>query len=125
MTLRLGSVLLLTAVLVGVSVEALGGMRVGGTTEEKAPTPEVQAIVDAVKPQVEARLGLNQPLEQMTLLGFKTQVVAGINYFCKVDIGEDDVAHLRIYQGFDQNVELHGVLYPKGRDHPIEYFEAS
>ncbi|XP_045119876.1 cystatin-A-like [Portunus trituberculatus] len=121
MTLRLCSVLFLTMVLVGECVEGLGMMVPGGTSPEKSPTPEVQAMVDAVKPQVEERLG--RQVDQMTLLGFKTQVVAGINYFAKVDIGEDDVVHLRIYKGFDQNVELHGMHYPKGRTHPIEYIE--
>uniref|UniRef100_A0A0P4WC87 Cystatin domain-containing protein n=1 Tax=Scylla olivacea TaxID=85551 RepID=A0A0P4WC87_SCYOL len=117
MTLRLCSVLFLTTVLVGVSVE---GMRPGGTSEEKPPTPEVQALVDAVKPQVEEKLG--RKVDQMTLLGYKTQVVSGINYFVKVDIGEDNVVHLRIYKGFDHNVKLHGMQFPKDRSHPIEYF---
>ncbi|XP_063878950.1 cystatin-A-like [Scylla paramamosain] len=117
MTLRLCSVLFLTTVLVGVSVE---GMRPGGTSAEKPPTPEVQALVDAIKPQVEEKLG--RQVDHMTLLSYKTQVVAGINYFAKVDIGEDDVVHLRIYKGFDQNAKLHGIQYPKDRSHPLEYF---
>ena len=45
-----------------------------------------------------------------------------LSLFSQVDIGEEDVVHLRIYRNLDQNVTLHGMQYPKGRDHPIVYF---
>lgn len=119
MTLRLFSIIFLTTVLVGVN-KVDGSMRPGGTSEEKAPTAEVQAIITSIKPQVEAELGRTVP--QLKLLSYKTQVVAGINYFAKVDIGEEDVVHLRVYKDLGQNVSLHSVQHSKGRTDPIEYF---
>lgn len=95
-------------------------MRPGGLSGEKAPTAEVQEIIAAIKPQLEETLG--RPIDELTLLSYKTQVVSGINYFAKVDIGEGDVVHVRVYQGFGQDAELHGVQYPKRRSHPITYF---
>ncbi|KAJ6658317.1 hypothetical protein lerEdw1_020589 [Lerista edwardsae] len=71
-------------------------MKCGGTTDSKAATEETQQIVQEVKAQVEEKEGRN--FEVFQAVEFKTQVVAGMNYFVKVHIGDDEFLHLRIFK---------------------------
>ncbi|KAG0720386.1 Cystatin-A [Chionoecetes opilio] len=71
--------------LVGVRVD--GSSMPGGTSGEKPANPEVQGIIDSIKPELEKQL--EHTLPQLTLLSYKTQVVAGINYFAKMNAGCD------------------------------------
>jgi len=60
-------------------------------------------------------------------LAFKTQVVAGINYFVKVRIS-NYIFHVRIYQRLpheNKAPEVVRVIGPKSETEPIEYFERS
>ena len=81
----------------------------GGTGDEKVADPEVQAVVDSVKNDIVAKLG-SEP-EQLTATHYKTQVVAGKNYFVRVHIGQDKHIHVRIYKHFSGTVALHGVKH--------------
>uniref|UniRef100_A0A674IBB1 Cystatin domain-containing protein n=1 Tax=Terrapene triunguis TaxID=2587831 RepID=A0A674IBB1_9SAUR len=56
-------------------------MIAGGLTEIKPATPEIQEIADQVKPQLEGKENKTYPV--YVALKYKTQVVAGINYFIK------------------------------------------
>uniref|UniRef100_A0A8C3YV69 Cystatin domain-containing protein n=1 Tax=Catagonus wagneri TaxID=51154 RepID=A0A8C3YV69_9CETA len=56
----------------------------GGLTETKPATPEIQEIANTVKPQLEAKT--NQTYEEFEAVEYKTQVVAGINYYIKVRV---------------------------------------
>ena len=53
---------------------------------------------------------------------FPFQVVAGMNYFVKVHIGDDKNVHLRIYRDFKGNVSLHSHQGEKSHEDLIEYF---
>ncbi|KAK3880899.1 hypothetical protein Pcinc_014638 [Petrolisthes cinctipes] len=94
----------------------------GGTSDEQPPNDKVQQIINGVRGEVEQQLG--HPVTGFTLISYKSQVVAGINYFAKVDIGEgeDSMVHIRVYKNLGGNVSLHSIQYPKSRNHPIEYF---
>uniref|UniRef100_A0A8C4U8Z3 Cystatin A n=1 Tax=Falco tinnunculus TaxID=100819 RepID=A0A8C4U8Z3_FALTI len=59
-------------------------MMPGGLSEAKPATPEVQHIVNQVKLQFESRV--NRTYGIFKAIVYKTQVVAGINYFIKVCI---------------------------------------
>lgn len=59
-------------------------MMPGGLSETKPATPEVQDIVNEVKPQFESRE--NRTYGIFKAIVYKTQVVAGTNYFIKVCI---------------------------------------
>ncbi|KAM7132543.1 cystatin-A [Molossus nigricans] len=78
-------------------------MMPGGLTEAKPATPEIQEIVDTVKPQLEEKT--NETYEEFEAVEYKTQVVAGINYFIKVRVGQDTYIHLKIFKPLPQQQE--------------------
>ncbi|XP_025049362.1 cystatin-B-like [Alligator sinensis] len=49
-----------------------------------------------VKSQVEEKEGKN--FDVFAAVEFKTQVVAGMNYFIKVHVGNDEFLHLRVFK---------------------------
>ncbi|XP_075760560.1 cystatin-B-like [Pelodiscus sinensis] len=71
-------------------------MKCGGLTGAQAATPETQQIVDEVKLQVEEKEG--KKFEVFNAVEFKTQLVAGINYFIKVHVGNEEFLHLRVFK---------------------------
>ncbi|XP_054019883.1 cystatin-A-like [Dryobates pubescens] len=56
-------------------------MMPGGLSDTKPATPEVQHIADQVKPQLEGRV--NRTFDLFKAIVYRTQVVAGLNYFIK------------------------------------------
>lgn len=97
----------------------------GGTGDVQEATPEVQALVDQVKDDLVASLG--QAPATMHATHFKTQVVAGTNYFVRVHIGDDKHVHVRIYKHFSGSVDLHGVKHGDvggvGAQEELQYFD--
>ncbi|XP_073474182.1 cystatin-A-like [Aquarana catesbeiana] len=96
---------------------------VGGMGEPKEPTAEDQAILDKVKEQYEKQSGTN-PGEFKAIL-VSTQVVAGTNYFFKVDTGEDTYSHVRVFvplPGSDAGPTLVSFQANKTKDDELEYF---
>ena len=79
----------------------------GGLGSEKPADDTVHSIVKQVKTQVEGALG--KTLEQFKPISYKTQVVAGVNYFVKVRTGTNETDHLilRIYKDLQGNVTYH------------------
>jgi len=51
-----------------------------------------------------------------------TQVVAGVNYFVKIDVGGGQYIHARIYKDLQQNLTLNSVQTGKSLGDPIQYF---
>ncbi|KAK4288118.1 hypothetical protein Pmani_038835 [Petrolisthes manimaculis] len=102
----------------------VGGVGVpGGASPEQPPNDQVQQIINNVREEVEKELG--HSVTEFSLISYKTQVVAGTNYFAKVDIGEgeDSMVHIRVYKNLGGNVSLHSIQYPKSRNHSVEYFQ--
>ncbi|NXN14035.1 CYTB protein, partial [Indicator maculatus] len=76
-----------------------------------------------VKPQFESRE--NRTFCIFKAIVYKTQVVAGINYFIKVQVSDDDYVHLKVFQGLsheNQGPSLDGFQTGKTRDDPLTYF---
>ncbi|KAM8820398.1 cystatin-A-like [Eudromia elegans] len=98
-------------------------MMPGGLSDTTPATPEVQHIADQVKPQLEEKenevYGLFQAIE------YRTQVVAGTNYFIKVKVSDGTYVHLRVFQSLpfeNQGPSLTSYQTGKTRCDPLTYF---
>ena len=77
---------------------------VGGVGESKKATPEVQAIVENLKHDASAKLGTTAPFSSFEAVSYKTQVVAGTNYFVKVRVGpSNEHIHVRVFKPLGEN----------------------
>ncbi|XP_004696958.1 cystatin-B [Echinops telfairi] len=71
-------------------------MMLGGTSATKPATAEIQEIVDKVKAQVEEKE--NKTFQVFKAVEYKSQVVAGTNYFIKVHVGNENFMHLNVHE---------------------------
>lgn len=95
----------------------------GGTTEAKDANDEVQKICDEMKPHAEEKAG--KTFEVFDAKSYKTQLVAGTNYFIKVHVGDEEFVHLRVYKmlpHYGGKLELTNMQSSKAHHDPIEYF---
>uniref|UniRef100_A0A8B9STF9 Cystatin domain-containing protein n=1 Tax=Anas platyrhynchos TaxID=8839 RepID=A0A8B9STF9_ANAPL len=95
-------------------------METGGLSETKPATPEVQHIADQVKAEFERRE--DRTFDIFQAIEYRTQVVAGTNYFIKSYTG---YAHLRVFQALPQEKQGPSLVrYQTGktRDDPLDYF---
>lgn len=99
-------------------------MSCGGLGETKAVTEEVKEICEQIRSKFETDLG--RTFSVFEAKSFKSQIVAGVNYFVKVHVGNDEYIHLRIYKplphtGQPPSVASHQL--GKKLENEIEYFE--
>ncbi|XP_068921015.1 cystatin-A1-like [Petaurus breviceps papuanus] len=98
-------------------------MMTGGLSETKSATPEIQDMVDEVKPQFEKKS--NEKYDTFEAIEYKTQVVAGIIYYVKVHLGGDQYVHLKILKPLPHTgepVELLDYQTGKTKDDEVTYF---
>ncbi|XP_040195106.1 cystatin-A [Rana temporaria] len=99
---------------------------VGGLGGVKPATPEVQEICDQFKAEVQQKSGKN--FGTFEAIEFKTQLVAGTNYFIKTHIGDNQYVHLRIYKKlpcYQEEMSLTAFQVGKTREDHIVHFEPS
>ncbi|XP_008841157.1 cystatin-A [Nannospalax galili] len=94
----------------------------GGLSKAKPATPEIQEMANKVKAQVEEQT--NQTYEEYKAVEYKTQVVAGINYFIKMCVAGDQYIHLKIFIGLSGQNDLvfGGCQTNKTKDDELTYF---
>ncbi|XP_057621476.1 cystatin-A [Chionomys nivalis] len=95
----------------------------GGLTEARPATPEIQEITDKIREKLEEKT--NEKYEKFEATEYKSQVVAGVNYFIKVDVGNGNYIHVKVFQGLpgqDEDLVLSGYQTNKTKDDEITYF---
>ncbi|XP_075269023.1 cystatin-A [Opisthocomus hoazin] len=93
---------------------------VGGYSEAQPATPEIQRIVDEVKPQFENQA--NRKCDVFKATEYQTQVVAGTNYCIKVQVSDVEYVHLKVFQSLpyeNQGPSLVSFQTGKTRDDPL------
>ncbi|KAM6310026.1 cystatin-B-like [Aegotheles albertisi] len=98
-------------------------MLCGGPSAARAATDETQRIVDEVKAQLEEKEG--KTFDVFTAVEFKTQVVAGTNYFIKVHVGNDEFMHLRVFRSLpheNKPLSLHSYQSSKAKHDELTFF---
>ncbi|XP_013391799.1 stefin-C-like [Lingula anatina] len=94
----------------------------GGASEVKDADADIQKIVDGVKAELEGKVGKN--FTECKAISYRSQVVAGTNYFVKVQVG-DEYIHVRIFVPLPHTGEapsVHSFQAGKSAADPIEYF---
>ncbi|EDO38753.1 predicted protein [Nematostella vectensis] len=99
-------------------------MACGAASVVQEANEEIQAICDQMKVHVEAKCG--RKFGSFEATHFRSQVVAGTNYFIKVHVGNGSYLHLRVFQTLPfagQNLELVAMLMDKTEDDELNYFD--
>ncbi|XP_040195073.1 leukocyte cysteine proteinase inhibitor 1-like [Rana temporaria] len=79
----------------------------GGFTKPRPATAEDQAVADKVKDQFVTKSGTHP--SKFKVHSVITQVVAGMNYWMEVDVGNNAYVHLHVYEplpGVDDKPKL-------------------
>lgn len=98
-------------------------MMCGGTSDVKIANEEIQGFCDQVRGTLEAKA--NKEFSEYKALQYKSQVVAGTNYFVKIKVGEQEHIHVRILKPLPHTGEppkLVDVQDKKTADEDIGYF---
>ncbi|XP_055975215.1 cystatin-B [Sorex fumeus] len=98
-------------------------MMCGAPTATQPATPDTQAIADQVRAQLEEKE--NRKFNTFKAVEYKSQVVAGRNYFIKVQVDEDEFAHLRVFESLpheNKPLVLANYQTSKARHDELTYF---
>ncbi|KAK2502054.1 hypothetical protein MC885_001776 [Smutsia gigantea] len=98
-------------------------MMCGAPSATQPATAEIQAIADQVKSQLEERE--DKKYAVFKAVEFKSQVVAGRNYFIKVQVDDDDFIHIRVYESLphaNKPLALTSYQTHKARRDELAYF---
>ncbi|XP_054432321.1 cystatin-B [Pteronotus mesoamericanus] len=99
------------------------GMMCGGCSATKPATAEIQAIADQVKSQLEEKE--NKKYTMFKAVEYQSQLVAGTNYFIKVQVEDDDFIHIRVYESLpheNKPLALHSYQTNKTSHDKLTYF---
>eukprot|EP00009_Paramoeba_aestuarina_P002717 CAMPEP_0201515954 /NCGR_PEP_ID=MMETSP0161_2-20130828/7391_1 /ASSEMBLY_ACC=CAM_ASM_000251 /TAXON_ID=180227 /ORGANISM="Neoparamoeba aestuarina, Strain SoJaBio B1-5/56/2" /LENGTH=97 /DNA_ID=CAMNT_0047912917 /DNA_START=61 /DNA_END=354 /DNA_ORIENTATION=- len=97
-------------------------MACGAAGDIRDATADDQAVIDAVKSDVEAKTG--KTYAKYTAVKARSQVVAGTNFYVSVDVGDEHI-HVRVFKALSGSHKLSGVLEGKSAADSVEYFESN
>mmetsp|Transcript_25013 Transcript_25013/g.30259 ORF Transcript_25013/g.30259 Transcript_25013/m.30259 type:complete len:107 (-) Transcript_25013:188-508(-) len=93
----------------------------GGVGGANPADGESSQIASSMKSEVEKQL--NTTLPTYELVEYSTQVVAGMNYFMKVHVGDEKYIHLRVFKPLSgDDCQLSNMQTDKRREDPIVHF---
>lgn len=92
----------------------------GSIGDSKPADAEAQQVADAVRPVVQEQT--KKSYEVYEVLSYKTQLVAGLNFFLKVKTADNNCLHLRVYKNLQGEISFHSLQEDKGIDDEIAYF---
>ncbi|XP_072470929.1 cystatin-B [Notamacropus eugenii] len=98
-------------------------MMCGGVTAAQPATAETQRMADEVKAQLEEKENRKFPV--FKTVEFKSQVVAGMNYFIKVHVGEEEFIHMRVFKSLpheNKPLVLSSYQTNKAKNDELVYF---
>jgi cystatin-A/B len=98
----------------------------GGLGDLKEVDERIKEVVAKVESDIRSQLvdKLGEVSGPILPVGYKTQVVAGTNFFVKLLVGEGEpkIVHARIYRNLQGEVSLHSVTEEKAHEDDVEYF---
>ena len=69
---------------------------IGGFEKPRTATDEIKDIAYQVRREVQSRLNVN--FDKFEAVSYRSQVVAGVNYLIKVDVGNGSFIHIKVFQ---------------------------
>ncbi|XP_038078355.1 leukocyte cysteine proteinase inhibitor 1-like [Patiria miniata] len=90
----------------------------GGWSDPMPATPKIQGYADAVKPQVQEALGKDFAVYKAVL--YIEQVVAGMNYKIKINVGGTNFIHVLLFVSLQGLVEFNQAWGGLKEDDPLE-----
>ncbi|KAL5264695.1 hypothetical protein ACHWQZ_G005691 [Mnemiopsis leidyi] len=112
-----------TTIFLGFIALMFADMKCGGTGDIKPADDDIKALCAQVKGAVEDHAKKSYAVFEPH--SYKTQVVAGTNYFVKVKVDGDEHVHLRVHKSLPhagQELTLHSMQHAKTEACPIEHF---
>ncbi|KAB1283809.1 Cystatin-B [Camelus dromedarius] len=98
-------------------------MMCGAPSATQPATAEIQAVADQVKAQLEEKE--NKKFSLFKAVEFKSQVVAGRNFFIKVQVDDEEFVHLRVFESLPHENKppaLASYQTNKARHDELSYF---
>jgi len=76
----------------------------GWTNANSSVNEDVKKVAEAVKEAIEKNTG--KTYSHYEVVAYKTQIVAGVNYFLKIKVGDADYVHAKVWAKLDRSHEL-------------------
>ncbi|XP_076822373.1 uncharacterized protein LOC143468831 [Clavelina lepadiformis] len=95
----------------------------GCLSPQRTATEVVDAIAIGVRPEVEKQTG--EKYTRYFAVSFRSQVVAGIMYYIKIDVGDGNYIIIRVWWNVEQRFLLEGVKTNVKESDPIEPFDSN
>ncbi|CAK8674794.1 unnamed protein product [Clavelina lepadiformis] len=95
----------------------------GCLSPQRTATEVVDAIAIGVRPEVAKQIG--EKYKRYFAVSFRSQVVAGILYYIKIDVGDGNYIIIRVWWNVEQRFLLEGVKTNVKESDPIEPFDSN